>query len=169
MNNSPTTITIKDPRKTIFRASGATLAALLAMVFVAIQFGKTMLDMEFMTDAAYAAGKQEMYKAVERHETHIETQVAEIASAQAEQNTMMVNHIKDFGAMVKSIELADAVDLYNNADEALYLHRRYEAKDGVTSSSAERRYELERRKAAAKEYRDCVLGEYPNCDALRPR
>jgi hypothetical protein len=167
--SEPTTITLTDPRKTIFKASGATLVALLGILFVAVQWGETLLDFHFMTDKAYALGKTEMQEAVAQHEAHIEAQVSSIAKTQTVMKVQMDSHIKDFGQMVKSITLADAVDLYNNADEALYLHKRYEARDGVTPSSAARRHELERRKTSAKEYRDCVLEERPNCEALRPR
>jgi hypothetical protein len=169
MNNSPKTVTITDPRKTIFKVSGATLVVLLAMVFVGVQWGKLLLDTEFMTDAAYAAEKAQMFVAVAEHEQNFDERITELTAVQANQGQMLEHHIEDFGRMVKSIALADAVDLYNNADEALYTHLRYEAKDGATSSSAARRRELERRKIAAKEYRDCVLGEEPNCEALRPR
>lgn len=170
MNNSPKTITIKDPRKTIFRASGATLAAILTLIFIAVQFGKDLLDLEFMTDSAYASEKAAMSTKVEMHESKIAKQVASLTAVQSAQGVLLEHHIEDFQKMVKSIEVADAVDLYNNADEALYLQKRYEAKDGITSSSAARRHELERRKISAKEYRDCVLGESnPNCEALRPQ
>lgn len=170
MDNSPTTITIKDPRKTIFRASGATLVAILAVIFVSVQWGKSLFDLEFMTDSAYASEKALMFQAIELHESHFHSQVAELTNMQSHQGKMLEDHIIDFKSMVRSIELADAVDLYNNADESLYLHLRYEAKEGKTSSSAARRHELERRKDASKEYRNCVLAEIvPNCEALRPR
>ena len=169
MNNAPKTVTIQDPRKTIFRVSGATLLVLLTIVYVSVEFGRALLDAEFMTDAAYASEKGKMVIAVDAHRGQIEAQVAGLAEMQAEQGRRQVVQGEKLEMLIVSIELADAVDLYNNADEALYLHLRYEAKDGITSSSAARRHELERRKGSSKEYRDCVLGEMKNCEALRPR
>jgi hypothetical protein len=167
--NEPKTLIIKDPRKTIFQASGATLVVLLGLVYVLVQWGEVLIDSSFVTDEAFAEGKNEMSEAVVAHEMHIEHQVKAIAAAQSAQNIQMTSHIKEFGEMVKSITLADAVDLYNNADEALYVHQRNESKDGATVSSASRRHDLQRRKISAKEYRDCVISESLNCEALRPR
>ena len=165
----PKTITITDPRKAIFQASGATILALALGAWFLVGWSTELIDMRFTSDEAFAAGKSEMRLAVEAHETRIEAQVGAIASTQAVQGTQIDTLVIDFAALVTSITLADAVDLYNNADEALYLHNRFEASDGVSRSSTKRRHELERRKVSAKEYRDCVLHEQPNCEALRPR
>lgn len=169
MNNSPKTIMIKNPRKTIFAASGATLVAIGIIVVISVSFGKSILDLEFMTDRAYASDQVLMQAKIAKHEARFDDQVAGLTIQQSVQGEMLEHHIKDFRQMVTAIAIADAVDLYNNADEALYLQKRYETKDGITPSSAERRDTLIRRKDSAKEYRDCVLAEKPNCKALRPQ
>lgn len=174
--NEPKTLTIPNPRKTMFKASGATLAALLVIAFIVIRFSGDLIDTRFMSHIEYDDEKSLMHSSVESHETTIEAQIRSIADTQASLQKILLAHISEISAMNDAHEsfhlessLGDAVHLYNSADNALHFHQRFEAKDGVTDSSANRRHELERRKIQAKEYRDCIIAEGPNCSALRPQ
>jgi hypothetical protein len=172
MGDEERPIVIHDPRKLMFQISGATFVVLLGMIAASIVWGRALLDVEFMTDAAYAVEKKAMKVKIQEHETEIESQVMQLAAAQEQTSKSVDLLTSEFSSLMRNIAIADAVDVYNATDDALYQHRRDEAVTGVTRSSSIRREELDRRKAAAKEYRDCVLNDFNdqrNCVALRPR
>lgn len=163
------TITVHDPKKLFFRASGATIAMLFLIIIASVEFGRAALDTVFMTDLAYAEEHLKMEKAVAEHENKIEVEVGKIQQEQAETKKILEAHIADFHQLSKNINLNSAVDLYNSAEQTLYLHKLDESRNGETPRSIQRRHELERFRDAALEYRDCVINERKNCEALRPR
>ncbi len=154
----PRTIEITDPRSWVIKGSVGTLIIFFGIIYASIQWGHKLLDASFLTDSAYASDQ-----------VLVQTQMTELRAVQIEQNAQMTIHLAEFTTLSKNIQLSDAVSTYRNAEQALYLHELDEERNGETSRSAKRQRELKSERNQAKEFRDCVVGEELNCEALRPR
>jgi len=157
-NNETQTLTISDPRKWFFRISGATLGFFIIVGISAVQYSESILDWRFVTEA------EARERAIE-----ITKQVEELKSQVTSSNRLIQTHIKDFDTLSKQLLIADAISTYKATNEKLWLHQRDEQVNGETEASARRRHELETELVQAKEYRDCIISEKPNCSALRPQ
>ncbi len=158
LTNQPRTIGIPDPRKLVIKTTFGALIIICGIILAAFTWGYKLVDASFMTDAAYASEKEVM-----------QTQVAALKAEQGLQRDLLEHHIEDFQGLSKNIQLADAVSTYRNAEQALYLHKLDEERNGATSQSAVRRQELTFERDQSKDFRDCVVNDRPNCEALRPR
>lgn len=158
-------IEIKDPRKFWFKATGSTLLFFGAVIYFGVQWGHTVIDFTFMTDADAAGTTAEL-----RQEMSVMVkQISKNGEANRENGKLFSQHITEFKKFSKTIQLSDAVDLYRLANNQVYQHAMNESRDGVTAISEHRGSELIQYREAAKEYRDCVINERKNCEVLRPR
>jgi len=158
LSKEPATIEIPDPRKLVIKSSVGALIIIFGIILAAFSWGFKLVDSSFLTDSAYAADKLVM-----------QGRVSDLRIEQAKQRKLMEKHILDFKGLTKNIQLADAVSTYRNAEQALYLHKLDEERNGKTTQSATRRQELTFERDESKDFRDCVVNNRPNCEALRPR
>ena len=82
---------------------------------------------------------------------------------------LVATNSKAISGLATEFRFGNAMAMADTADRKLYFHIRDEkSSGGETDQSVERRYELQKSKAKAEKYLNCLVNKRDNCALLKP-
>ena len=92
-----------------------------------------------------------------------------VATSSKTLTQLVATNSKAISGLATEFRFGNAMAMADTADRKLYFHIRDEkSSGGETDQSVERRYELQKSKAKAEKYLNCLVNKRDNCALLKP-